>query len=44
MDQLVIGAEIEFAGLRDGLSFDWASAILMWRFTDPEEKPVGLVS
>ena len=41
-DQLVIGGEIEFEGPRDGLVYEGASAILMWRFTDPKQRPVGL--
>lgn len=41
-DQLVIGAEAEFEGPGDGLVFEEASAIALWRFVDPEDAPVGL--
>jgi hypothetical protein len=40
-DRLVIGAEMEFEGPRDGLVFEEVSAVLMYRFTDPEDAPVG---
>src|SRR3546814_4116704 len=35
-DRLVIGGEIEFEGPKNGLIFDEASAILLYRFTDPK--------
>lgn len=41
-DNLVIGAEAEFEGPRDRLLFEEASAIMMWRFANPENVPVGL--
>src|SRR3546814_242909 len=40
-DRLVIGGEIEFEGPKNGLIFDEASAILLYRFTDPKVTPVG---
>ncbi|MCP3728911.1 hypothetical protein M9978_00565 [Sphingomonas sp. MG17] len=41
-DMLVIGAEAEFEGPREGLVFEEASAVVMWRFADPGDVPVGL--
>lgn len=41
-DRLMIGAEAEFEGPRDGLVFEEAAAVLMVRFADPEDAPVGL--
>ena len=40
-DKLVIGAEMEFEGPRDGLVFEEVSAVVLYRFADPEEAPVG---
>lgn len=40
-DRLVIGAEAEFEGPRDGLAFEEVSAVVMYRLADPEDVPVG---
>jgi hypothetical protein len=41
-DKLVVGAEAEFEGPRDGLQFDSLSAVLLYRAVDPEDHPVGI--
>lgn len=40
-DRLALGAEVEFEGPRDGFAFEEASAVLLYRFTDPSDMPVG---
>lgn len=41
-DELAVGAEAEFEGPRDGLMFEEASAVVLWRIADPDDAPVGL--
>jgi hypothetical protein len=41
-DRLVLGAEAEFEGPRDGLSFDTIALVALYRAVDPEDHPVGV--
>ncbi|MBL0914671.1 MAG: hypothetical protein IBJ13_03895 [Sphingopyxis sp.] len=40
-DHLAIGAEVEFEGPDSGFEFEEVSAVLLYRFTDHSDKPVG---
>jgi hypothetical protein len=40
-DRLVIGGEAEFEGPRDGVRLEGLSAIALYRFADPETRPLG---
>jgi len=40
-DHIAIGAEVEFEGPREGFEFEEASAVILYRITDPANKPVG---
>jgi hypothetical protein len=41
-DRVAIGGEIEFEGPGGGLEFESASAVMLYRFSDPSDDPVGL--
>ncbi|MBC9032251.1 hypothetical protein IAG41_07600 [Sphingomonas sp. JC676] len=40
--QLALGAEVEFAGLRDGLRFESIGPVLLYRAIDPNVHPIGI--
>jgi hypothetical protein len=40
-DRVALGAEAQFRGPRDGIAFEGVGLVALYRFADPDERPVG---